>query len=59
MFLEEGQPPPLHTFSLTKKTARLLRADFVLTKDPKSLYYRRTPCLFYHKLALRKASLGP
>ena len=30
--------PTPHTFSFTKKTAPLLRADFVLMKDPKWSY---------------------
>ena len=33
--------------------ARLLRADFVLSKDPWPLYYK-TPCLFDHQTGLRK-----
>ena len=33
----------------------LRRADFVLTKDPRPLYYKTPPCAFYHKISLRKA----
>ena len=37
----------------------LLRAETVLTKDPRPLYYKTPPCLFDHKIALRKAFVGP
>ena len=59
-FLEEGKRPPHPTLSvLLGKRPVLLRADFVLTKDPRPFYYKTPPCLFYHKIALRKAILGP
>ena len=35
--LKRGKGPRPHTFSFTKKTARLVRADIVLTKDPNGL----------------------
>ena len=54
----QGFPGSFPEFNFTKKTARLLRADFLLTKDPQPLYYRIPPCLFYSKLALRKTILG-
>ena len=39
-----------------KKHMVSLRADLVLTKDPaRPLYYKTPPCLFCHKIALRKA----
>ena len=51
--LEEGKrpPTPTHSVSLSKRPV-LLRADFVLTGDPRPLYYKTPPCLFYHKIAL-------
>ena len=45
--------------ALLRKRPVLLRADFVLTKDPPPLYCKTPPCLVYHKIALRKAILGP
>ena len=41
--LEEGKRTPPPHFPV------LLRADFVLTKDARPLYYKVHPCLFYHK----------
>ena len=55
MKLEEGIRPPTPTHSvLPRKRPVLLRADFVLTKDPRPLYLKTPPSLFYHKVALRK-----
>ena len=50
-------PPPMASSEL-RKLPVLLRADFVLPKDPRPLYYKTPPCLFCHKNALRKAILG-
>ena len=49
-FLEKAPTPTLSV---------LLSANLVLTKDPQPLYCKPPPCLFYHKIALRKAILGP
>ena len=55
-----GEMAPTPTPSvLLRKRPVLLRADFVLTKDPRPLYYKTPTCLFCHKLALRKTILGP
>ena len=55
---EETAPTPTLS-ALLRKWPVLLRMDLVLTKDPRPVYYQTPPCLFYHKLALRKAILGP
>ena len=34
------------------------KGRFVLTEDPRTLHYK-TPCTFYHNIALRKAILDP
>ena len=45
-----------HTLSvILRKRPVVQRADFVLTKDPRPFYYKTPPCLFCHKIALRKA----
>ena len=43
-----GEDPSPQDFSLTKKTTRLLRADFVLTKDP-SKHYQGHSCGKLHR----------
>ena len=70
LFLGRGAKAPTPTLSaLLRKQAVLLRADFVLTEDLKSPYYKTRnkiaqgttkplPVYFATKIALRKAILG-
>ena len=55
--LEEGKRPPTPTLSaLVRKQPVLLRADFVLSKDPWLLYYK-TPLLVF--FAAKSPFVGP
>ena len=48
--LEEGKNPTPALSALLRKWSVLLGGVWVLTKDPKLLYYKTPPCIFCHKL---------
>ena len=59
----DGQPPPSRRPSNWKKGKdphpqdKSQHLDF--TKDPRPLYYKTPPCVFYHKNVRSKAVFGP
>ena len=59
MFVGVEKTPTPTLSALLRKWSVLLRADRVLTTDPRPLHDKTTPCQFSHKIVLRKAALGP
>ena len=58
------KPPPTLVDTMHRKKGKdshpqdkIQHLDF--TKDPRPLYYKTPPCVFYHKNARSKAVLGP